>query len=129
MFPPLHSPRATLATFARLALLVAAPLHAQMMRGEIGVSAGVATDQRGFRSNAITLSPSVVLAPDPRLTAGPALSGTPFGSNARAPRGTGNLRPRLPHLTRGAPRTAATGPPTRAAFDSADGSLGFPPPR
>src|SRR5258708_14373128 len=70
MFPPLHSPRATLATFARLALLVAAPLHAQIMRGEIGVSAGVAADQRGFRSNATTLSPSVALAPDPRLTPG-----------------------------------------------------------
>src|SRR5260221_6011988 len=88
MFPPLHSPRATLATFARLALLVAAPLHAQMMRGEIGVSAGVATDQRGFRSNAITLSPSVVLAPDPRLTAGLALRGTPIRSNARLARRT-----------------------------------------
>src|SRR5260221_249017 len=88
MFPPLHSPRATLATFARLALLVAAPLHAQMMRGEIGVSAGVATDQRGFRSNAITLSPSVVLAPDPRLMAGLPLHGPPIRSDPPAPPGS-----------------------------------------
>src|SRR5258707_15298221 len=101
MFPPLHSPRATLATFARLALLVAAPLHAQMMRGEIGVSAGVATDQRGFRSNAITLSPSVVLAPDPRLTAGPPPRGPPFGSTARPLRGTAGLRTRRPILPGG----------------------------
>src|SRR5258707_13618590 len=103
MFPPLHSPRATLATFARLALLVAAPLHAQMMRGEIGVSAGVATDQRGFRSNAITLSPSVVLAPDPRLTAGLAPSGTQFGSKPRALGGTPSPRPRRAIRSGGAP--------------------------
>src|SRR5258706_13457905 len=96
MFPPLHSPRATLATFARLALLVAAPLHAQMMRGEIGVSAGGATDQRGFRSNAITLSPSVVLAPDPRLTAGLPLRGAAIGSHAPAPRRNGAPRPAAP---------------------------------
>src|SRR5260221_13782805 len=99
MFPPLHSPRATLATFARLALLVAAPLHAQMMRGEIGVSAGVATDQRGFRSNAITLSPSVVLAPDPRLTAGPPLRRTQLGAQTPPPGGTagpGTAPPTVP---------------------------------
>src|SRR5260221_12728722 len=109
MFPPLHSPRATLATFARLALLVAAPLHAQMMRGEIGVSAGVATDQRGFRSNAITLSPSVVLAPDPRLTAGVPPHRAPVCADARAARGTPSLGTRRPLLARGAPRTRATG--------------------
>src|SRR5260221_14131679 len=111
MFPPLHPLRATLAAFARLALLVAAPLHAQMMRGEISVSAGVATDQRGFRSNAITLSPSVVLAPDPRLTAGPPLSGTQFGSHPRAPGGTAGPRPRPPPVPGGAPAKPASGPP------------------
>src|SRR5258708_15341014 len=96
MLPPLHPPRATLAAFARLALLVAAPLHAQIMRGEIGVSAGVATDQRGFRSNAITLSPSVVLAPDPRLTAGLPPRGPPIRSDPTPPRRTGSPRPPAP---------------------------------
>src|SRR5260221_12433059 len=106
MFPPLHPLRATLAAFARLALLVAAPLHAQMMRGEISVSAGVATDQRGFRSNAIPLSPSVVLAPDPRLTAGLVPTGPQFRSHARGPFGTAGAAARPSNSTGGGSETA-----------------------
>ena len=98
-----------------------------MMRGEIGMSAGVATDQRGFRSNAITLSPSVVLAPDPRLTAGLALSGTQFGSNARALGGTASLGTRLPIVTGVALGTSASGSVTRTSFDATYGSVDLTP--
>jgi hypothetical protein len=67
-----------------------------MVRGDLALSGGVATDQRGVRSSAVTLAPSVLLEPDPRFVAGLALSGTQFESNVRAVAGAGTLAARIP---------------------------------
>ena len=69
---------------------------AQVVRGEIALGGGTATDQRGVRANAVTFAPSVLLAPDPRFSAALAASATQFGSSARAMGATATLGARLP---------------------------------
>ncbi|MBA3672745.1 MAG: hypothetical protein H0W68_12090 [Gemmatimonadaceae bacterium] len=69
---------------------------AQVARGEIAIVAGTATDQRGQRSNALSIAPSLLYSPDSRLTAGLALSATQFGSDARAFGTSGALDARVP---------------------------------
>ncbi|MES2180337.1 MAG: glycogen-binding domain-containing protein [Gemmatimonadota bacterium] len=97
---------------------------AQVVRGEISVSGGIATDQRGFRSNAITIAPSVLAAPDPRFSAGLALSGTQFGADARAVSGVGSLGTRLPLTSilalAGSASASGTTTSFNASYTSAD---------
>lgn len=119
--------RPTFVTVAGLALLATASAHAQMMRGEIGVSAGMATDQRGFRSNAVTLAPSILVAPDPHVSAGLALTGTQFGSNARTLGGTASLGTHVPIVTGLALGTSASGSLTRTSFGASYGSVDVTP--
>src|SRR6478752_7228919 len=85
---------AVLCIAAPLALPATAP--AQIVRGDLALSGGIATDQRGVRSSAVTLAPSVLLQPDPRFVAGLSLSGTQFEDDVRAMGGTGTLITRIP---------------------------------
>ena len=91
---------------------------AQVLRGEIAVGGGTATDQRGVRSNAVTIAPSVLLAPDPRFSAALAASATQFGSSARALGGTATLGVRLPLGNVVALAASAAGSATQTSFNA-----------
>lgn len=98
--------------------------NAQVVQGGVSLGAGIATDQRGARSNAITIAPSVLLAPDPRFSASFGLSATQYASSVRALGGTGTLGARLPlgsalALT-GSGTAAATHTSFNATYSSAE---------
>jgi hypothetical protein len=100
---------------------------AQIVRGEISVGGGVATDQRGVRSNAVTLAPAVLLAPDPRFSAMLAGSATQFESSVRAIGGTATLGTRLPLGSVFAATGSATGSVTRTSFNASYASVDLTP--
>ena len=101
--------------------------YAQMVRGEIGVAGGAATDQRGVRSRAVTVAPSVLFAPDPRFSAGLAGSVTQFGSNARAVGGTATVGTRLPLGTVVALAASGSGSLTGTSFNATYSSADLTP--
>ena len=88
---------------------------------------GTATDQRGVRSNAVTIAPSVLFAPDPRFSAALAASATQFGSSARALGGTATLGTRLPVGSIVALAASAAGSATRTSFNATYSSLALTP--
>ena len=100
---------------------------AQLVRGEVAASGGVATDQRGVRSSAVTLSPSVLLAPDPRFSAALAASATQFGSSAHALGGTAMLGARLPLGSVVALAASAAGSATQTSFNATYSSAELTP--
>ena len=100
---------------------------AQIVRGEIAVGGGTATDQRGVRSNAVTIAPSVLLAPDPRFSAALAASATQFGSSARALGGTATLGVRLPLGSVVALAASAAGSATQTSFNATYSSAELTP--
>ena len=57
---------------------------AQVVRGEMAVTGGVATDQRGYHSSAVSASPSVLYAPDAHFSAAVSAIATQFGGSTRA---------------------------------------------
>jgi hypothetical protein len=73
-----------------------ATARAQVVRGDVSVGGGTATDQRGVHSSAITIAPSVVYIPNALFSAGLSGSATHFGSDAQAFGGSGSLGARLP---------------------------------
>lgn len=91
---------------------------AQVVQGTLSVGGGVATDQRGISSNAVTLAPSLAYSPDPRLTLGAGLTGTQFQGAARALGGTATLGARLPLGSSLAAAASAAGSLTRTSFDA-----------
>lgn len=110
---------------ASFTLAPAAP--SQVVRGNIALAGGIATDQRGVRSSAITLAPSVLLAPDPRFVAGLALSGTRFGSDVRAVGGTATLGARLPLGSVFALGGSASGAMTQTSYNATYSSAELTP--
>ena len=115
-----------------LSLTVVSPLlprgaAAQVVRGELAVAAGVATDQRGLRSNAVTVAPAVLLTPDPHFSASLGLSGTQFASNVRALTGTGSAGARLPLGAALALAASASGSATQTTFSATYRSADFTP--
>jgi hypothetical protein len=54
---------------------------AQQVNGTLSMNGGSGTDQRGVRSNAVTMSPSLVVIPDPRLSVGLSATATRFQSS------------------------------------------------
>ena len=100
---------------------------AQVVQGGLSVGAGVATDQRGVRSNALTVAPSVVLAPDPRVSASIGLSATQFQSNVRALGGTGSLGTRLSLGSVFALTGSAAASGTRTSFNATYASAELTP--
>jgi hypothetical protein len=101
--------------------LVAAPASAQVIRGEIGAGAGVSTDQRGVKSSAITVSPGVVLAPDPRVNVAFSLTGTRFGVESQALGGALSLGARAPLGGNVALGASGSGSLTRTSFNASYG--------
>ncbi len=71
-------------------------MSAQVVRGDVSVGGGTATDQRGVRSSAVTVAPSLLYIPNSMFSAGLSGSATHFGSNAQALGGSGSLGARLP---------------------------------
>lgn len=76
--------------------VIPAALGAQVVQGGLTVGGGMATDQRGGRSNAVAISPSLLYAPDPRLSASLGLSATRFASSVSALGGSASLGTKLP---------------------------------
>jgi hypothetical protein len=74
------------ATLLLLALAAAQPAsaHAQEATAQVAVSGGVATDQRGVRSNALTLAPSAAFSPSPFLSIQLGGNATRFANNAHS---------------------------------------------
>ena len=68
----------SLSLAAALALAAPALAAAQQVQGSLSLGGGIATDQRGIRSSAATLAPSVLFLPDPRLSLGISGSLTQF---------------------------------------------------
>jgi len=101
--------------------------RAQIVRGEIAVNGGVATDQRGLRSNAFTLAPFVLIAPDPRFSAALGGSVTQFASNVRAVGGSATVGTRLPLGSALAIAGSATGAATRTSFNASYASVDLTP--
>jgi hypothetical protein len=110
-----------------LGLAVSRDAEAQVVRGEIAVGGGSATDQRGVHSSALTIAPSVLLAPDPRFSAALAASATQFGSNARALGGTATLGTRLPLGSVVAIAASAAGATTQTSFNASYSSAELTP--
>src|SRR3982074_3285769 len=84
------------AALVALALAAATTAGAQQLQGTLSLGGGTATDQRGVRSSAATVSPSLLIVPDPRLSV--ALSGTAtrFQGNDWSAGGTASAGTRLP---------------------------------
>jgi hypothetical protein len=99
----------------------------QVVRGNVALAAGIATDQRGVRSTAVTLAPSLLVAPDPRLIAGVSLLGTQFGSDVRAVGGTATLGARLPLTSIFAAGASASGSATQTSFNATYASAELTP--
>ena len=100
---------------------------AQALRGEIAVGGGSATDQRGVRSSAVTVAPSVLIALDPRFSAAMAASATRFGSQGRAMGATATLGTRLPVGSVFALAASASGASTRTSFSASYSSAEITP--
>ena len=69
---------------------------AQVVRGDVSIGGGTATDQRGVHSSAMTVAPSVLFIPNAMFSAGLSGSATHFGSSAQAYGGSGSLGVRMP---------------------------------
>lgn len=100
---------------------------AQVIRGEVSIGAGVATDQRGVRSSAVSVAPSVTLSPGSHFTAAVAASGTQFGAAARALGVTGILGGSLPLGDVVALAASASGGMTHTNFNATYTALELTP--
>ena len=76
--------------------LIVPRVDAQVVRGDLSVGGGTGTDQRGVRSSAVTIAPSVLFVPNALVSVGVSGSATHFGSSARAIGGTASFGARLP---------------------------------
>ncbi|HEU4996526.1 MAG TPA: glycogen-binding domain-containing protein [Gemmatimonadaceae bacterium] len=81
---------------AIVATLLASSGVGAQQQGEISISGGTATDQRGVRSSAVTLAPSVLLAPSARVALSLGASATRFQSGGQSIGGAGVLSARHP---------------------------------
>lgn len=100
---------------------MSAPMHgavAQVVRGEIAVSAGTATDQRGLHSSAVSLTPSALYAPDAHFSAAVSATATQFGGSARAYGGAATFGTRAPVGSVVALAATAGGSTTHTSFDA-----------
>ena len=70
--------------------------NAQVVRGDVSVGGGTATDQRGIHSSAVTIAPSLLYLPNALFSAGLSGAATHFGANAQALGGSGSLGVRVP---------------------------------
>jgi hypothetical protein len=95
-------PQIRFATFVALLMaalmLVASARRAggQQVQGALSLGGGVATDQRGVRSSAATLSPSVLILPDPRLSVGLSATATRFQTRDWSAGASASAGTRLP---------------------------------
>jgi Glycogen recognition site of AMP-activated protein kinase len=84
------------AALVALALAVAPIAAAQQIQGTLSLGGGTATDQRGVRSSAATISPSLLIVPDPRFSAGLSGTATRFQNQDWSAGGTASAGMRLP---------------------------------
>jgi hypothetical protein len=85
--------RAVLVTLA----LAAAPIAAaQQIQGTLSLGGGTATDQRGVHSSAATISPSLLIVPDPRFSVGLSGTATRFQNQDWSAGGAASAGMRLP---------------------------------
>lgn len=77
-------------------LCLAARAQAQEVQTSLALSGGASTDQRGIRSGAATIAPSLLLVPDPRLSFTLSGSATRFKSDDWAVSGGTGVGTRLP---------------------------------
>jgi hypothetical protein len=73
-----------------------AQLGAQQVASRVSVAAGSATDVAGVTSRAVTLTPSVSIAPDPRVLFGAAASATRFDNHQWSLGGDATMATRAP---------------------------------
>ena len=101
--------------------------HAQTS-SRIALVSGMATDQRGVRSSAWTLAPSVTVSPDPRVAFSVFGSATQFAEQVRSFGGGGAMAVRVPLSSRVALTSALNGNAARTSFNatfaSGDGNGG-----
>jgi Glycogen recognition site of AMP-activated protein kinase len=84
------------ALMALVLAAAAATARAQQVRSAVSLAGGTATDQRGVRSSAATISPSVLIVPDPRLSVGLSGTATRFQGSDWSAGGTASAGTRLP---------------------------------
>jgi hypothetical protein len=93
---PIHR-RAALVTLPVTLALAAAPIaRAQQIQGALSLGGGTATDQRGVHSSAATISPSLLIVPDPRFSVGLSGTATRFQNSDWSAGGTASAGMRLP---------------------------------
>ena len=85
------------AALVALTLAATPPIGAaQQLQSALSLGGGTATDQRGVRSSAATISPSLLIVPDPRFSVGLAGTATRFQSEDWSAGGTASAGARLP---------------------------------
>ena len=100
---------------------------AQVARGEIAVRGGTGTDQRGIHSSAVSITPSVLYAPDARFSASLSGTATQFGTTARAYGGSAVLGTRVPLGPVAALAATASGSTIHTSFDATYASADITP--
>jgi hypothetical protein len=102
-----------------LALSVALGSHvgAQQVQSSVSVVGGSATNVAGVTSRAVTITPSLSYAPDPRVTLGVDLSGTRYGDAGWSIGGSGSTAARLPLGRFAALAVRADAMATRTSYD------------
>jgi hypothetical protein len=101
-------------------LLAAAATRAdgQQVQGALSLGGGTATDQRGVHSTAATLSPSVLLRPDPRLSLGLSATATRFQTRDWSAGASASAGTRVPVAGPLAIAASALGSATTTSFQS-----------
>lgn len=107
--------RAT-ALLAMLALGTTA--SAQRVEGSVALGGGAATDQRGVHSSAASITPALLMVPDPRLSLSLSATGTRFQTSAWAASGSAGAGLRLPLIAGLALAASASGTGTTTSYDA-----------
>ena len=100
---------------------------AQVARGEIAVRGGTGTDERGIHSSAVSITPSVLYAPDAWFSASVSGTATQFGTTARAYGGSAVLGTRVPLGSVAALAATASGSTIHTSFNATYASVDITP--
>ena len=100
---------------------------AQAARGEIAVRGGTGTDQRGIHSSAVSVTPSILYAPDDRLSVSVSGMVTQFGTTVRPYGGSAMVGTRVPLGSIVALAATAGASTIHTSFDATYGSVDITP--
>jgi hypothetical protein len=110
-----------------LPALVAARAEAQRVTAALGVDGGVATDARGVRSSAASVTPSLLFTPGESFSVGLSGSATRFAEAAWALGGTTTAGVRLPLGSRAALGASGLASATTTSFEATYTTLALSP--